>query len=244
MKVYLYGAVSLLTLSLLISMIAQQGAQFYKIYLMLTIVSYTSSTFYFIASFIYELKIKIQKSKNEHVTELIENDFYYNFLKNRAFKFVSSLSFTVCCGYWILTMGGEHIMKLKSETFMILTTNLILHFFIGLFLLLELLLTERKYEKGLFYRDYFYIIIVFIVYSTMLVVANKVDDSIDTYPFLKYSYANIIAIHLGLLMLNFNCYQFYYFVMKRKETNKKGYKNSPNSDNYILNTNDISLTDS
>ncbi len=137
-------------------------------------------------------------------------------MRDRIFKYVFSVSLTVCIGYWGLCLGGKLIMSVDINIFL----NLYVHLLIGVQMIFELLFTERKYLPNLFLYDYLINFIIITIYSFLLLYIAKTYE-LYIYPFLKLDVNQIIGIYIVLFLISFNSYQLYHLILEKKENNIK-----------------------
>lgn len=215
-KLILYSIISLLNLTVLFFVIIFTFSHLYKTFLYLTILSFTLSTFYLTTMWIYEIRLHLNKNNPDHQTKIKECR-YYRTMRERVFKFVFTIEVTVCVGYWWLCLGGESIMVVSHPIYF----NLYVHFFIGLQLVLELLLTERNHHPQFFLWDYLLAAAIICVYSVFLTFVAKSFKNMTVYPFLKLALTQILAVNLVLFLISFNVYQFLIFILDRKNKNKE-----------------------
>jgi len=218
LKLLLYVVLSLINIALFLNSLIVWGSRFYMDFLYLTILSFTSSMVYLAINAVYEILFYVKRNEEWRVQQLKEGAFY-NFIRDRFFKYVFTCECTICIAYWMLCMGGETIMVLPKG--LNLAVTIYLHFLIGLQIFLESILTQRSHLKDLFYFDYVFLLVAIILYSIFLTAMNKLYD-LGTYPFLKLNYGPIIAINMGMFLISFNVYQVLDYIVAKKGLKEVG----------------------
>ena len=138
----------------------------------------------------------------------------YLFTIRRIGKYLFSTAWTVVSTFWIFTLMGNDIINWKGDLSSILMTSYV-HLLIGLFMIYELVSNkERHYVKGVFYKDLIVLLMIFVIYSSLLIIIAKVSH-VYVYDFLKKDIVSCIGYTLSTLT-NFICsYLLYYFFIRR-----------------------------
>jgi hypothetical protein len=211
-RLIIYSVANILNFTLWLGILFASTKKLHIVFLYLTILSYTFSIIYLFIMWIYEIRLHLNKH-NTIKHQMIKECKFYNTMRERVFKYAFLINLTVCIGYWGLCLGGENIMKTNINTFV----NIYVHGLIGVQMLIELLMTDRKHLPHLFLKDYFISATIIAVYSVLLVAVAKTYD-IYIYPFLRLEVTQITAINLVLFLISFNVYQFFHYVLEKKES--------------------------
>jgi hypothetical protein len=206
-KLIFYFILALSNFALWFFMVATTIQTLYQTFLFLTFISFTCSTFYMIIATIYEIQFHRCKHNQEHLHSLNQNKFY-KLVFERLFKYIFTLSMTVCIGYWTLCLGGEQIMIIVNP----ISINIYLHLFIGVQLVIDAILTKRNHHAHLFVFDFIIFTILIAVYGIILILSAK-QWNLTIYPFLNLEITQIILILFYLCLISFNSYQaLHYFI--------------------------------
>lgn len=210
MKLIYYSIANILNIGVFSTLIffSIKASTLDRLFLYMTILSFTCSTIYLILKQVQIIKLTT-----------------YEFIENRLFKCLYSLSMMVCFGFWFLTLGGDSIMPYESRddaTF--LYVNIYLHGIIGLFMFIDLIIHERKVHEGHYYVDLIILIIITGCYSVFITMLSYNHD-ITVYPFIKnVELKTTIGLFSVVALILFNAYQSYYFIVRRKVNySKKDY---------------------
>jgi hypothetical protein len=195
LKLLAYGSISLINTSLLCYIIISSKVIIPRIFLFLTIQNFIANTFYFLVMAIYEL-LMLNNSVNAHSHK------FYKFMRNRFFKFVFILSCSVCSLYWLLYLGGEELMRQEYELLGYLLT-IYLHFIVGVYAVLELHFTKRKYNPEHFIYDLMIVAAYNIMYQIIIVLLAKTTD-IVLYDYLVQPIRMILFIAVITMLIVFN----------------------------------------
>lgn len=215
-KILIYSVINLINVCVLLGIIINSIIYSKpKVYLYLTTLNFIFCVSYLFIIWIYELKFFINR-KDEAKTSAIKKTQLYNFIRNRVFKFAFTTCMTVCMGYWILALGGEKVMTFNFNIYL----NVYVHFIIGVQIFLEHLLTERKMISHVYSQDLIVYLIINVLYSIILTsIAKKLN--VVVYAFLLLDVNQIIAVFLVLLLISFNNYQLFHFIIRKKVSSLK-----------------------
>lgn len=211
----LYTLFTLSNILIFLMIIIHNIRNIFRVFLFLTILSFTLSTVYFTIIWYFEMLLFLSRNNTTRLEELRVNKFYIH-MKERIFKFAFTMSMTVCLGYWILCLGGEMIMVYHNNII-----NYYVHLLIGMQMIVEIILIEKnfKHEKH-FVRDLIIILGANIIYCIVLTYVSRNYD-IVIYPFMKLAIKNIIAVFIGIMSLSMNMYVIHYFIVDFKNKNYK-----------------------
>jgi hypothetical protein len=212
-RLIFYSIASLINLSIWLVIIIGNIKKIYITFLYLTIISYTSATFYLFTIWIFELRLFLNRNNLEKLKGIKESRCYIH-LRERMFKFVFTASATVCTSYWVLVLGGESVMIAETR-FPNILMNIHVHLLIGIQVVLELILNERKHFPDLFLVEYIILISGVIVYSSFITFVSKYFE-LAIYPFLTLPIPQVIAINIFLCIVSFNVYQLYHYILHKK----------------------------
>lgn len=210
-KLIIYLLANLINFGIWFEILISTTKKIYEVFLFLTILSFTFSIFYLLIMLIYEIRLHLNKHDPDKYKSVADCKFY-NLVRDRIFKFVFMMNLTVCTGYWSLLLGGDSVMSFNFHIFL----NVYLHFIIGVQIVLELLLTERRFKKDLFIYDYVIGLLIFTFYSFFLIYIAKIHEMF-IYPFLRLEVSQIIGVNLILILISFNVYQLSHFIVEKKQ---------------------------
>jgi hypothetical protein len=205
-----YGIMSLLNSALLITVLLAQVTKIYETLLYLTVQNLIAVTFYFWVIFIHELRVFLF---GEHRVEL---DWLYYFIRERFFKFVFVLCLSVCGIYWTLYLGGDELMRTNSDA-VFWTLTIYAHGIVGVYVVFELWLVDRRYDASYFYKDMIVYGVFMIAYGLTLAILAK-NTEIVIYNFLLLSYRMIAFINICIWFIAFDIYLLYHYVMTKNTT--------------------------
>jgi hypothetical protein len=208
----IYTFLGILNFSMLIAVIAISGSNAWMLPLFLTLLSFFSSTCYFVIIMIFQMHFYYHIRKGSYREAHREHKLYV-FVRERIFKFVFTAEVTVCIAFWGLVLCGPTIMVLGDDVGAILM-SVYLHFIIGLQIFMEFMLSKRKLFPELFTKDLIILMCMVAVYSTIIIVVAKTSHNY-VYPFLKLEIQQIIIVNLVLLMLSFNVYHGYHYLLEK-----------------------------